>query len=59
MLGMAPGAYIVYASYVELDKNRQYLTENEFWLAHGKKIDVAAGETSEVDLTAYDPPNEP
>jgi hypothetical protein len=57
--GLAPGSYLVFASDLELELNKAYLTDNAFWLAHGKKIDVVAGKTSEVELTAFDPPDEP
>jgi hypothetical protein len=59
ILGLAPGSYLVFASDVELELNKANLTDNAFWLTHGKKIDVVAGKTSEVELTAFDPPDEP
>ena len=57
--GLAPGSYRVFASNVELELNKAHLAANAFWLTHGKKIDVLAGETTEVELTAFEPQYEP
>jgi hypothetical protein len=59
VMGLAPGAYFVFASDVELELDKAHLTANAFWITHGKKIDVVAGKTNEIELTAFDPPDEP
>lgn len=57
--GLAPGSYFVFASDVELNRSKAYFTTSAFWHAHSKKIDVVTGKTSQIELTSFDPPDEP
>ncbi len=57
--GLAPGSYSIFASDTELDLNRAHLIASAFWKAHRKQVEVEEGKVSKVELTAFDPPDEP
>ena len=57
--GLAPGPYLVFASDLELELDRAKVAASQFWRAHGVRVEVAADETTEVELAALDPPDEP
>lgn len=55
MQGLAPGAYLFFASDVELPLNVHDADEIAYWRSHGKIVQVDAGKTSTVLLTAAEP----
>lgn len=56
--GLAPGTYLFFASDVELPLNVHDADQIAYWRSRGKLIQVEAGKTSTVLLTATEPPPE-
>src|SRR5262252_2904660 len=58
MEGLAPGTYLFFASDVELPLNVHDPDQIAYWRSRGKTVRVEAGKTSNVLLTAAEPPPE-
>ena len=57
--GLAPGSYLFFASNVELSINIHDPAQVAYWRSRGKTVRVEAGKTANLDMTSYDPPDEP